>query len=198
LEAAITIKAGIIMSASTAGPTVAAQRKLVVREMQTILGIDPGSNFTGFGAVRSDGQRIELLNYGVIAPPRHLSFNSRIGLIAEEIDFLLEKIQPDVTVVEKVFLGKNADSAFKLGHARGVAVAGAMRFGSTLAEYATRSVKKGVTGSGAASKEQVQLVLFAALGIKGKHQADASDALALAFYHARHLDVAAGIARQKL
>ncbi len=165
--------------------------------MKVVLGIDPGSLFTGFGAVRTDGQRVELVSCGIIAPPATLPFNERIGIISEEFDVLLEKLRPDVTVIEKVFLGKNADSAFKLGHARGVAVAAAVRSGCAIAEYAARAVKKGITGSGASSKEQVQLILFAALGLKGRAQADASDALALAFYHARNLEVQTHVARQR-
>jgi crossover junction endodeoxyribonuclease RuvC len=114
-----------------------------------------------------------------------------LGLIAREIEALIERLQPDIVVVERIFLGRNADSAFKLGHVRGVAVAAAVRAGCLFIEYAARAVKKGVTGNGAASKEQVQVILFAALGLKGKiAKLDASDALALAFYHARTMEVA--------
>jgi crossover junction endodeoxyribonuclease RuvC len=153
-----------------------------------ILGIDPGSQFTGFGAVRTDGKRIEHVSHGVIAVPASLSFNERIAIISGEAQALLERIQPDLTVVEKIFLGKNADSAFKLGHVRGAIIAHAIRSGSPVIEYATRSVKKGITGNGNASKEQVQLILFALLGLRGSASVDASDALALAFYHARILE----------
>jgi crossover junction endodeoxyribonuclease RuvC len=160
--------------------------------MSIVLGIDPGSQFTGFGAVHVSGQgahaTIELLSCGVIAPPAKLSFNERIGIIADELEILIGEMKPDITVIERVFLGKNADSAFKLGHARGVAVALAISSGSSVVEYAARAVKKGITGNGGATKEQVQLILFAALGLKGQTRADASDALALAFYHARNLE----------
>jgi crossover junction endodeoxyribonuclease RuvC len=162
--------------------------------VKIILGIDPGSQFTGFGAVRSDGHRVELISCGVIAPPATLEFNERIGIISHELQILIEKLRPNITVIERIFLGKSADSAFKLGHARGIAVATAIRAGSEVIEYATRSVKKGITGSGSASKEQVQLILFAALGLRGSARADASDALALAFYHARNLEVRGNMA----
>lgn len=164
-------------------------RALKGKEPITVLGVDPGSRVMGFGAVRTDGLRIEVVSYGVIAPPADLSFESRIGIIAEEFEILLERLKPRVTVIERVFLGKNADSAFKLGHARGVAVAGAVRAGCGLVEYAARAVKKGITGSGAASKEQVQAVLFASLGLSEQTISDASDALALAFFHSRNLEV---------
>lgn len=136
---------------------------------------------------------VEVLSFGVIAPPPTLSFHERIGIIGGEFELLLERFRPDVAVVERVFLGKNADSAFKLGHARGVVVAAAARSGCRLVEYATRAVKQGITGNGGASKEQVQAVLFAALQL-GKRRAaevkaDASDALALAFFHSRNLEI---------
>lgn len=154
-----------------------------------ILGIDPGSTVTGFGAVRVFRGQVQLMSYGVIAPPASRPFNERIAIIAGEVDALLERFQPHVTVVERIFLGKNADSAFKLGHTRGATIASAIRYGSDVVEYATRVVKKGITGNGNATKDQVQLVLFAALGLRVKAKLDASDALALAFYHARNIDV---------
>jgi crossover junction endodeoxyribonuclease RuvC len=165
--------------------------------LKVILGIDPGSQYTGFGLVKSDGTRIEHLSHGVIAAPASLEFSERIGIISEEIEALIQRTRPDITVIERIFLGKNADSAFKLGHARGVAMAAAVRAGCDLVEYAAKSVKKGITGSGTSSKEQVQLILFAALGIRTAARADASDALALAYYHARNIEVAAGMLRSK-
>lgn len=165
--------------------------------MKVILGIDPGSQFTGFGLVKTDGHRIEHLSHGVIAAPQAMDFHDRIGIISVELEALIERTRPDITVIERIFLGKNADSAFKLGHARGVAMAAAVRAGCEFVEYAARAVKKGITGSGTSSKEQVQLVLFAALGIRTQARADASDALALAYYHARNIEVAAGIQRSK-
>jgi crossover junction endodeoxyribonuclease RuvC len=134
---------------------------------------------------------VELVSLGVIAPPPHFSFAERIGIIAEEFELLLERLRPDIAVIERVFLGKNADSAFKLGHARGVVMAAASRGGCQMVEYATRAVKKGITGNGSATKDQVQAVLFASLGLKERAIADASDALALAYYHAGNLEVRA-------
>lgn len=165
--------------------------------LKVILGIDPGSQFTGFGLVKSDGTRIEHLSHGVIAAPTTLDFAERIGIIAGELEALIERANPDIVVIERIFLGKNADSAFKLGHARGVAMAAAVRAGCEFIEYAARAVKKGITGSGTSTKEQVQLVLFAALGIRSQARVDASDALALAYYHARNIEVARGLERSK-
>ncbi len=112
-----------------------------------------------------------------------------------EVSSLIQSFKPDIVVVERIFLGKNADSAFKLGHIRGVCLFGAAQAGAQIVEYAARSVKKGITGNGAAEKEQVQMIVFAALGIKGPAQMDASDALALAFYHARNMEVESVMSR---
>ncbi len=158
-----------------------------------ILGIDPGSQYTGFGVIRRTGTELEHVTHGVIALPLKLEFHDRLGLLSNELEALFTRFEPHVAVIERIFLGKNADSAFKLGHARGIAVAAAVRQGAQVCEYAARSVKKGITGNGASSKEQVQLILFAALGLGGQVRADASDALALAYFHARGLQVQEGL-----
>ncbi len=98
--------------------------------------------------------------------------------------------------VEKIFLGRNADSAFKLGHARGVALSLAGQHQLEVGEYATRHVKKMLTGSGAATKEQVQFMIEQLLQTKVK-ELDATDALALAVCHARKAEVAMMFANQK-
>lgn len=105
-----------------------------------------------------------------------------------ELREIIQQWRPEVMAVEKVFLGKNADSAFKLGHARGVALALAGAHELALAEYATRHVKKMLTGSGAATKEQVQLLVQSILNIRAT-QLDATDALAVAICHGRESEV---------
>ncbi len=165
--------------------------------MQIIMGIDPGSHNTGYGVIKAQGAKIIHLEHGVLQAPASKAFSERLHLIGEQLLTLFARVRPNVTVVEKVFLGRNADSAFKLGHMRGVCLFAAAQINSQLIEYATRSVKKGITGSGAAEKEQVQLVLFAALGIRGPGQIDSSDALALAYYHARMLEVALSLRQSR-
>jgi crossover junction endodeoxyribonuclease RuvC len=163
-----------------------------------ILGIDPGSQVTGFGLIQTkpDGS-MKHVTHGVISPPASLGFYERLAILNGEIEALIDKVRPDIVVVERIFLGKNADSAFKLGHVRGVAVASALKAGCQFFEYAARAVKKGVTGNGSASKEQVQVILYAALGLRGTPaKLDASDALALAFYHARNAETGDAMLRQ--
>lgn len=149
-----------------------------------ILGVDPGSRITGFGLVRLDRGHIEHVSHGVIVMDAKGAFPDRMMELGSSFRELMQKYRPQEVSIEKIFLGKNADSAFKLGHARGVAMYEAVNGGARVYEYATRLVKKGVTGDGGASKEQVQAVLKAILGLQKIDRLDASDALAMACHHA--------------
>lgn len=150
----------------------------------TILGVDPGSRITGFGVLRVDRDRIEHISHGVILLDAEQGFAGRMKELGSAFREVMAKYKPHQVVIEKIFLGKNADSAFKLGHARGVIMYEAGLGDSEVFEYATRVVKKGVTGSGGASKEDVQAVLKAILKIQAIQRLDASDALAMACHHA--------------
>ena len=172
-----------------------------------ILGLDPGSLNTGFGVIEVSSGKMKYIDHGVISASPQLDFVNRLKIIGLEISEVVKKFQPDLTIVEKIFLGKNADSAFKLGHVRGICLFEALKVESRVIEYAARSVKKGIVGSGAATKEQVQLMLYAALGLKNLQNSgastkalklDASDALALAFYHARQVEFEERLELQKL
>ncbi len=165
-----------------------------------ILGLDPGSYHTGFGVIALENNKLKHLEHGVISAPSALQFHKRIAIIGRGVSELVARINPDVSVVERIFLGKNADSAFKLGHIRGVCLFEALKNKSEIVEYAARTIKKGVTGSGAATKEQVQMMLFAAMGLKlnSAMKIDASDALALAFYHGRMMEFTTQLKRQSL
>lgn len=149
-----------------------------------ILGVDPGSRTTGFGVIRMDRGEIVHVNHGVIVLDADDAFPIRMKELGQSFRELMLKYKPQHVVIEKIFLGKNADSAFKLGHARGVIMYEAGLEQAEVSEYATRSVKKGVTGNGASTKEDVQAVLKAMLRLQAIAQLDASDALAMACYHA--------------
>lgn len=149
-----------------------------------VLGVDPGSRITGFGLVRVHRGQLEHVSHGVIVMDTESSFAARMMELGSAFRELVEKYHPDQVAIEKIFLGKNADSVFKLGHARGVVMYESMRGGAEVFEYATRLVKKGVTGNGGATKEQVQAVLKALLRIPSINRLDASDALAMACHHA--------------
>ncbi len=150
----------------------------------TILGVDPGSRITGFGVVRVENGKIEHINHGVIVMDADESFHARMTELGSAFREVMEKYKPHQVVIEKIFLGKNVDSAFKLGHARGVIMYEAGLGKAGVSEYATRSVKKGITGNGGSSKEDVQAMLKVMLNIKAINRIDASDALAMACYHA--------------
>lgn len=153
--------------------------------MSIILGVDPGSRQTGFGIleVKSNGE-LRPRGYGVIMLDPNQSFPERMKELSEALQALMLKHKPDVVSVEKIFLGKNADSAFKLGHARGVVLAEAARSQAQVFEYATRVVKKSLTGKGSSGKEEVLQMVRRFLRVPELQQIDASDALALAIHHA--------------
>lgn len=152
---------------------------------QIIVGIDPGSRITGFGVLVKNHQSIVHLTHGVILlNDKNKSFSQRMYELGQGLSEIFAKYRPDTVVIENIFLGKNIDSAFKLGHARGVIMYQAGVVGAEVFEYATRKVKKGITGSGAAEKEQVRLILEKLLGLQQIQKIDASDALAMAYYHA--------------
>lgn len=153
-------------------------------ERLIFVGIDPGSIKTGFGVIEVQGDNIRHINHGVILLADEAGFPERLLALSDSLQMIFKKYEAQHVIVEKIFMGKNADSAFKLGHARGVALTEAMRAGARLFEYTTRAVKKGVAGSGASSKEQVQISLKTILRLNQIVNMDASDALAMAVYHA--------------
>ena len=148
-----------------------------------ILGIDPGTQNLGWGFISTDSKRnINKVEFGVLKAPARLNFYERLEFFDSEIHKICEAYSPDFAVIEKIFLGKNVDSAFKLGHIRGVCAARCVAAGSQVQEIAARTVKKAITGSGAADKMVVQNFLFQQLNIRTDMKSlDASDALALAF-----------------
>lgn len=152
-----------------------------------ILGIDPGSRFLGFAVIDVAPQNIRVVEIGVYKFNQNLELNRRLVDVGTGIKELLQSYKPDHVSVEKIFLGKNADSAFKLGHARGVVIYQCVDREIPLYEYATRVVKKGITGRGSAEKEQVRATLEAYLKIDKIKSLDASDALALAVHHGLQL-----------
>lgn len=157
--------------------------------MSIILGIDPGSRVTGFGAIkvhklnRPNLTSIEVVSFGVIQLNEKASFPIRMRELGESLHQVFLKLKPDGVAIEKIFLGKSADSAFKLGHARGVAMYEAALHDAEIFEYATRVVKKSITGRGGADKAEVQMMVQRLLGIDKIKRLDASDALALAIHH---------------
>tara|TARA_Y100001935_G_scaffold253279_1_gene259121 strand:- start:5665 stop:6189 length:525 start_codon:yes stop_codon:yes gene_type:complete len=145
-----------------------------------ILGLDPGSHITGVGVVDVQGSQLIHQHHQVIRAPK-ATLEKRLIYLFEALKDLSHSYQPDVVVVERVFLGKNVDSAFKLGHARGVALMALYQGGGQIFEISAREVKKILTGSGSASKEQVRQMVGQWLKIDFQDkEMDVSDALSLA------------------
>lgn len=153
--------------------------------MSIIIGIDPGSRIAGFGVLEL-AEDFRFLEAGVIDVRSSGELPQRLAELSQQIAALFLKWRPDAVSLEKVFLGKNPDSAFVLGHARGVCLAHAAESGAQVAEYATRAVKKAVGGRGSSSKEELQRVIEMQFGRKVP-QLDATDALALALCHGRQV-----------
>lgn len=160
-----------------------------------ILGLDPGSHCTGFGVIDVTRAQISYLASGAIRTSG-TSFAERLQQIFAGVDRLMAEYQPSEVAVERVFMHRNADSALKLGQARGAALCGTFALRPNVFEYAPREIKLAVVGTGAAQKEQVQMMVKRLLNISGPMVADAADALAIALCHAnsRRLGSLVGIA----
>ncbi len=156
-----------------------------------ILGIDPGSETTGWGVVEGDGRRYRLVEYGTVRAVARERFAARLLKISNGIESLIARFVPDVCAVEEAFFAVNAKTALKLGQVRGVVLVAAERAGVEIAEYAPRLVKQTVVGYGAAEKHQVQEMVRVLLSLKRVPQPfDASDALAVAICHFHHAGAA--------
>ncbi len=148
-----------------------------------ILGVDPGSHATGFGAIAT-GPVVRMLGGGVIRTKTAAPLPERLLTIHDRLAEAIEEHRPDVVAVENLFNAKNARSSLILGHARGVILLVGARAGCEVAEYAPREVKKALTGNGAAQKEQVRFMVMRLLNLKSEPALDQSDALAVALAHA--------------
>jgi crossover junction endodeoxyribonuclease RuvC len=148
-----------------------------------VLGIDPGSQCTGFGVVDVVGARLTYVASGVIRTGQG-DFASRLCEIFRCIKTVVEQYQPQEIAIERVFMNRNPDSALKLGQARGAAICGLAEANAEVFEYATRQIKQAVVGTGSAEKGQVQLMMKSILKLDGALPEDAADALAAAVCHA--------------
>ena len=149
-----------------------------------ILGIDPGSRITGFGLIDNQASRITYIASGNIKA-RGDSLPQRLGSIFSAIDEVIREHQPMQMGIENVFMARNADSALKLGQARGAAICAGHQAGLEIAEYAPREIKQAIVGTGAANKDQVQHMVRHLLSLRQPLQADESDGLAIAICHAQ-------------
>lgn len=157
-----------------------------------ILGVDPGSIRTGYGAIETDGRRHRLVEMGVFTPPAGASLPDRLRMLHQSMAGVIHRLAPELLAVEDVFHAVNARSALVLGHVRGVVLLAGAEAGIEVAAFAPATVKAQITGYGRAEKGQVSLMVSRLLGLERDEPAgDAADALAVALCGA-HLSLAHG------
>ena len=149
--------------------------------MSIILGIDPGSRITGYGLIQVEKTQVSYVASGCIRIPTD-DLPLRLLTIYQNIGELISQYAPHQAAIEQVFVGKSVSSALKLGHARGAAILAIAEAGLPLGEYAPRTIKQAVAGTGAADKEQVQAMVVRLLDLNRTPSADAADALACLLY----------------
>jgi crossover junction endodeoxyribonuclease RuvC len=149
-----------------------------------ILGLDPGLARMGWGVIEASGGRLSHVGHGVIATRADEAIGERLLCLHAGLSAVLAELNPAAVAVEQAFVHKDPSAALKLGQARAVALLAAAQRKLIVAEYAPNHIKKCVTGSGHASKEQVQAMVRRLLPQSGVSQADAADALAAAIAHA--------------
>jgi crossover junction endodeoxyribonuclease RuvC len=152
-----------------------------------VLGIDCGTEITGYGVIESDGRRHELLAAGVIRTRPEESLQQRLRMISEGLREVIARWSPALAAVETVFHHVNSKTVIKLAHARGVALLALADSNVPAGEYSPLEVKRSVVGYGRAEKEQVQLMVRSLLNLPQQIASkDAADALAVAICHATH------------
>ena len=153
-----------------------------------ILGVDPGLTVTGYGVIESAGSEIRLIDYGAIKPSPKARVEERISAIFTALNDVADNTRPEVMVLEKLYSHyKHPTTAVLMGHVRGAACLLAARKGIPVVGYSATMVKKSLTGSGHATKSQIQKMVQMLLNMKEQFEpADVADAVALAITYTRH------------
>ena len=147
-----------------------------------LIGIDPGSQTTGYGIIEMEGNRAVHIAHGIIQTTGD-SAGDRLHAIYRGLSEIVRKYTPAESAIERVFMHRNADSALKLGQARGSAMVACTELGLEIFEYSANQVKQATVGKGHAAKQQVQHMVKVLLCLENQPQADAADALAVALCH---------------
>jgi crossover junction endodeoxyribonuclease RuvC len=148
-----------------------------------ILGIDPGSRITGYGIIDTDGRKTVYVTSGCVRVLQD-DIGEKLKTIFDALSQLVQEVNPHEFAIEKVFMHRNADSALKLGQARGAAICAVSTHDIPVWEYTPTQIKQSIVGKGNATKEQIQHMVRILLNLPGYPQADAADALAAALCHA--------------
>lgn len=153
-----------------------------------IIGVDPGTLITGYGVIERKGASVRALDFGIIRISSKDRMPLRLKRIYTSLCTIIHRFHPDEFAIETAFYSKNAQSALKIGQARGVSILAGVNFQVPVTEYSPREVKKAVVGNGAASKEQVQYMVKNLLRLKSAPEYfDATDALAVAVCHSHRI-----------
>jgi len=159
-----------------------------------ILGIDPGTATTGYGAVKISKKEIKVIDFGLVETDKNGKPGNRLICINKKVNSLLKNLQPDVVAMEKLFFATNAKTAMNVGRAMGVIAYTAARAKVEIFEYAPGTIKKVITGDGRADKKIVQKSVRKILGPKVRskvrkktHFDNCADALAVALCHAYNI-----------
>lgn len=158
--------------------------------MPRILGIDPGSVLMGYGIIDHEAGDLRYVASGCLRLPA-VALPQRLHIIYSELSELIQRHNPDESVVEQVFVSQNVASAIKLGHARGAAICALAAAALPVHEYSPAAIKQSVVGHGRAEKTQIQHMVKVLLNLPIRLQADAADALAVAICHANMSGMAA-------
>ena len=151
------------------------------------MGIDPGSNCTGFGIVEEIKGNLNAVHWSSVRSTSKDTFPKRLKRIYNELTIAIEKFSPDIVAVEDLFYATNVKTVIKLGQTRGVTLLAAVNNDLQVAEYSPLQIKQSVVGYGRADKNQVQDMVTTLLRLKEKPDPfDASDALAAAICHIHH------------
>jgi crossover junction endodeoxyribonuclease RuvC len=161
------------------------QTGAAARARLRVLGVDPGSQATGYGVIDRVGSELRWIAHGVLRPPRRAALALRLAALMEQLRAVIAQYAPDVASVEDVFVAASPRSALVLGQARGASLAALGAAAIPLVQYAPARIKLAVAGNGRAAKDQVQRMVKRTLVLACAPAADAADALAAAICHAR-------------
>jgi crossover junction endodeoxyribonuclease RuvC len=151
-----------------------------------LLGLDPGLQRTGWGVIEAHGNKLRFLAAGIVVTAAGDDLAARLDALYRGLSAVVRQHLPAAAAVEETVVNRNAGSSLKLGHARGVVLLAAAHAGLAVTEYASKTVKRTVVGTGAADKRQVAMMVRTLLPASGALGADAADALAVALCHAHH------------
>jgi len=160
---------------------------------KVLLGIDPGTVITGYALIKKEKSTYIPLDFGCITPPKKDPLSNRYHIIFQSLCHLIEQHRPHEVATETPFVYENPQTAIKLGGALACVMIAAKKYSLPIFGYEPRKVKRGITGTGSATKEDVAMFIQASLGLQShQFRSDVTDAISIALYHAMHADMNLG------